>query len=350
MKTSDRCDFIDWLKAVGMFLIVLGHVYGHLFIELTQPIYPKQLGVAFFVFVMGWGLAREKRDSWQVFYNRLFPMYFWGLSITFVLSLYYLFTLGKPAASNYLPFIGGINVIFNHFPANPTSWFIGTYLHLLLLWVLLVRRLKMSLVIVLFVLLAEWIIRSIFLGIDSRFVGYMLTTNWLTIFVVGMYMKEHKDRHNTATFIALVISWGIFLYLWSSVFTPLDMDTRFPFRLVADWSQFENAIYLSLMVSAVYLINTLFAVNTFSRLPANRVVQFFSRNTIVIFILHMPVLDFALWISALFTESGVLIKAITVSTLYIGLALLSELLNRVIPIQQIKQRFAPKTPIVNIRH
>ncbi|MFT5002274.1 MAG: fucose 4-O-acetylase-like acetyltransferase [Polaribacter sp.] len=78
---KNRVDFIDWLKAVGMYLIVFGHYFGEPYNQFTQPIYPKELGVAFFVFVMGWVLARESRPHWQVVYNRLFPMYFWGLAL-----------------------------------------------------------------------------------------------------------------------------------------------------------------------------------------------------------------------------------------------------------------------------
>jgi peptidoglycan/LPS O-acetylase OafA/YrhL len=52
---KNRVDYIDWLKAVGIFLIVFGHYFGEPYNQFTQPIYPKQLGVDFFVFMMGWG-------------------------------------------------------------------------------------------------------------------------------------------------------------------------------------------------------------------------------------------------------------------------------------------------------
>jgi fucose 4-O-acetylase-like acetyltransferase len=123
---QNRVDFIDWLKAIGMSLIVFGHYFGEPFDQFTQPVYPKQLGVAFFVFLMGWGLASETRPKWQVVYNRLFPMYFWGVAIALFISIIFMLTKGHSAITNYLPFFAGINVFSNFFPSNPTTWYIGT--------------------------------------------------------------------------------------------------------------------------------------------------------------------------------------------------------------------------------
>ena len=39
--------FVDWMKAVGMSLIVYGHVAHATTVPLTPPIYLKQFGVAF---------------------------------------------------------------------------------------------------------------------------------------------------------------------------------------------------------------------------------------------------------------------------------------------------------------
>src|SRR5262245_3449136 len=78
--------FIDWMKSLGMFLIVYGHVSGDSIMPLTPPIYGKQLGVALFMFVIGWGLACESRDRLQVVYNRLFPVFLLGLGFAVVMS------------------------------------------------------------------------------------------------------------------------------------------------------------------------------------------------------------------------------------------------------------------------
>ena len=58
----DHQPIIDWLKVVGMVLILLGHLVGKYTNDLSPPIYPKQLGVAFFLFAAGYSLARERRS------------------------------------------------------------------------------------------------------------------------------------------------------------------------------------------------------------------------------------------------------------------------------------------------
>ena len=69
-------NFIDLMKAVGMFLIIYGHIVGdpaNLYNQLTQPIHTKQIGVAFFVFITGWGLANNVRPPLRAVFNRIFP-------------------------------------------------------------------------------------------------------------------------------------------------------------------------------------------------------------------------------------------------------------------------------------
>src|SRR5215510_14625510 len=114
--------FVDWMKSLGMFLIVLGHVAQGSIEHLTPPIYAKQLGVAFFIFVIGWGLARESRSRFQVVYNRLFPVVFLGLGFALLMSVVVFDTHRNPNESNYLPFLFVLNVLRYSLSANPTTW------------------------------------------------------------------------------------------------------------------------------------------------------------------------------------------------------------------------------------
>ena len=106
-KTPSRQSFIDWMKAVGMFLIVFGHVVGPPFNQFTQPIYPKQLGVAFFLFITAWSLANESRSGYRVLFNRIFPLYFLGICFALFLSVVLIFVKNDTNPSNYLPFYSG---------------------------------------------------------------------------------------------------------------------------------------------------------------------------------------------------------------------------------------------------
>jgi hypothetical protein len=329
---KSRVDFVDWLKAVGMFLIVFGHYFGDPFNQFTQPIYFKQLGVAFFVFVMGWGLARETRHPWQVLYNRLFPMYFWGVAIAVFMSVIFMLTKGHPAISNYLPFMVGINVFSNFFPSNPTTWFIGTYLHILLLWVWVLRKVRITLPLLLMMLIAECFIRAIFIDLDRLYTGYMLVTNWITILMLGMYMHQQKDNKSPISAVSTLLIWCVFLAAWALLVNSLSFIQSFPFNTTKQWSPLINSLFISALVSLTYLSNTFFAVKFYSCIPSNRVVRFFSRNTIIIFIGHMPLYPIAEPIARIFVESGWGKRAIIVFIMFVGLALVSELLHKIIKV------------------
>ena len=335
---QNRVDFIDWLKAVGMFLIVFGHYFGEPFNQFTQPIYFKQLGVAFFVFVMGWGLARETRPHWQVVYNRLFPMYFWGMVITVFLSTVFFIIEGRMSLSNYFPFVAGLNVFADSFPANPTSWFIGTYLHILLLWGVLLRRLQITKSILIMVLIGELVIRAFWIDLDRLFTGYMLISNWITVFLLGMYMFQQKDNHNNIKAVIVLLAWTLLLFAWASLFNQFNLTNSFPFKELLNWGALQNSFAISGAVSFVYIANTLLAVRFFSHIPANRVVRFFSRNTIVIFIGHMPFYAIAEPLARVFVKEGWGTRAMNVLIMYVGLALVSELLHKVVDINKLKTK------------
>lgn len=333
---KNRVDFVDWLKAVGMFLIVFGHYFGDPYNQFTQPIYPKQLGVAFFVFVMGWGLAKESRPHWQVVYNRLFPMYFWGISIAMFISAIYLLTKGSVALSNYAPFVLGFNVLLDYFPANPTTWYIGTYLHILLVWALWLRKPKITLKLMCVVLVCELLIRATLIDAGRLFNAYMLTTNWISVFLLGMYMNQQRDSDSSKLALPIFLGWAIYLSLWALLMNPLNIGRQFPLRLVPDFPDMLDSAFIAVAISTLYLSHTFIAVKLFSRIPANRIVRFFSRNTIIIFIGHMPLYDVAEPIARIFVADGWGKRAIIVFIMYVGLAFVSEWLHRMINVDKLK--------------
>jgi hypothetical protein len=319
-----------------MFLIVLGHYFGEPFNHFTQPILFKQLGVAFFVFVMGWGLARESRPHWQVVYNRLFPMYFWGISIAVLLSIVFFVFQDRLLLSNYFPFVAGLNVFADSFPANPTTWFIGTYLHILLLWAVLLRKVPITKSFVLMVLIAEWLLRAFWIGFEQLFTGYMLISNWITILLLGMYMRNQHDNHKGSKALLILIGWAFMLFVWASLTNFTNLTQSFPFKTLPNWGAIQNGLTISAAISFVYITNTLMAVKLFSLVPANKIVCFFSRNTIIVFIGHMPLYDVAEPIARIFVESGWGKRAIIVFIMYVGLSVVSELLHKVLDLNKLK--------------
>src|SRR3954463_3672595 len=62
--------FVDWMKALGMTVIVYGHVTRAG--PLTPPTYPKQIGDVFFLCASGFTRARDRRPVVHAVYTRLF--------------------------------------------------------------------------------------------------------------------------------------------------------------------------------------------------------------------------------------------------------------------------------------
>ena len=104
----------------------------------TPPFYPKQVGVAMFVFATGFTLSRERRPTAEALVNRFFEIMVVCLAAALMMSAVTLGLIGDAAESNYLPLVG-LHVLLADLPANPTTWYVGTYLHLLLVWAFLLR-------------------------------------------------------------------------------------------------------------------------------------------------------------------------------------------------------------------
>lgn len=325
------------MKALGMLLIVTGHLIGdpfNIFNSVSQPIYTKQLGVAFFVFITGWSLANEKRQGFKVVYNRVFPVYFYGFLFALLLSSIF-FMLGRDInESNYLPFILGANVLMNDFPANPTTWYIGTYLHLIILWFFFIRGKEITKHHILAAFVVENITRCILLAMNKNMIAYMLLPNWLTVFMLGMYLRNMRDAEWNPKVLFLLAGWAAILVLWSSPYNVLVFDKAFPFRNL----EFEAAWRLpvqSLLISTLYVISTVIVFEFVRRLPKLRIISFFARNTLLIFIVHMPVIyAFSADIYALF-DSIVIRKLVLLLLLYVGIAFISEQIQKAIDIKKV---------------
>ncbi len=339
----ERQNFIDWMKAVGMFFIIVGHVVGspyNLFNLASQPIYTKQLGVCFFIFIMGWGLANEHRTSFQVVFKRAFPIYFYGIAFALLLSVIFAFTKNDINESNYLPFMLGINVFFNNFPANPTTWYIGTYLHVLLFWFFFIRGRQVTnthLVIALFI---EISIRALLLYFNKHFVAYMLLPNWITVFMLGGYLFQRKDTHWRPRAVFIVSAWIIVVAYWASPLNTLVLSGSFPFR------QFTNqiatteswaSILLSIVISVVYLLNTFVFFELFRRLPCLGIVKFFARNSLITFIIHMPLVYALNNYVYLYFEDWVQ-RTVLILLIFIGTAIISELIQKIVNVRYFQDK------------
>ncbi|MGH8564791.1 MAG: acyltransferase family protein [Gammaproteobacteria bacterium] len=279
--------FVDWLKTVGISLIVYGHVAAATTTTWTPPVYPKQLGVAFFVWAMGYTLAHERRTVWRVLYNRSFEVLLFGTACALLMSLIGLARSWDIAESNYLPLALGFNVFINAFPANPTTWFIGTYLHLLLLWAFLLRTTRITPWVLAGSCVLEILGRAALIEFAGGYVAYMQLLNWLTVFLMGIAMGRRSpiprqvDRIVPILAVALVLCWPVALGY-------VTWKLTFPFMSPTSTGPGVATLGTSLGASFVYLVYTYAASQVAHLCPRARVVEFFAKNTLIVFIAHMP--------------------------------------------------------------
>ena len=330
-------DFIDLMKAVGMFLIIYGHIVGdpsNLYNLLAQPVHTKQIGVAFFVFLTGWGLANNTRPPLRAVFN---PFYFYGILFAVFLSALFFFTKNDTNPTNYMPFILGINVFVNYFPANPTTWYIGTYLHILLLWYFLFqgKTIGKKHLVVAFVI--ENTVRSVIMAWHQDYIAYMLLPNWLTVFLLGMYFHQKQQERTTPFVFILIAAWiGVFI-VSTSVASVIGFDGEFPFRNMT--SDFALSVPLeSLLISATYIVHTLLFFEIARRLPGHAIISFFARATLITVIIHMPlILETHKYFYKLFA-SGDVARIVFIFVIYIGTALIAETVQRSVDIKSVGNR------------
>ncbi len=289
--TRSRLPFIDWMKFLGISLIVYGHVAGTSIDWLTAPIYAKQLGVAFFLFVAGFSLAREQRPVRRVLFNRLFDVFLFGISCALLMSAITYLRTSRLSLSNYLPFLLGVNVLFNNFPANPTTWFSGTYLHLLLIWALLLRGRRIGPGAIAVAAAGEILLRAILAETAGLFVAYMAFPNWMTVFLLGMYYGQQHDEERRAGLVPYLLGLGLLVAAWPLAWSACAVEPSFPFMRFLIGSPLADSLVTSAAVTAIYGLFTWFVYQVTRWLDAPAPVRFCARNTLLVFIVHMPLLS-----------------------------------------------------------
>jgi peptidoglycan/LPS O-acetylase OafA/YrhL len=330
--TTERLPFIDWMKCLGMALIVLGHVGAGWVIHLTPPFNPKQLGVAFFLFATGYSLARERRPSSEVLSRRLFEVYLYGISFALIMSAIEYVRSSNLVESNYLPFLFGINVALDNFPANPTTWYIGTYIHVLVLWALALRYLRPRPWMLIPVALAEIVIRGYLMERVGLFTAYMLVTNWMTVFLLGLiYGHRAPEGRPRPTGLVLPLTLvGLLVFAWPRIAWPsLDPKPSFPFMRFTTGSPLGDPGATSVAVTLLYASYTWSIYEITRRLRDWVPVRFFARNTLFIFIAHMPVY-WALQprLASRIDRDWAIVVLFLVC--FVGLALVSEAIHRLL--------------------
>lgn len=284
-----RLPFLDWMKCLGIGLIVFGHVTSWAD-GLVPPIYAKQLGVAFFLFAAGFSLARETRRPARVVYNRLFEVFLFGTVLAALTSALSVAQGGPTGLTNFLPFLLGANVAFDHFPANPTTWFVGTYTHLLLLWAVVLRRVRVRPWMLAVSVALEVTARAALAETCGLFVAYMALSNWVTVFLFGVYRGQAVEEPAKGGAVPWLLASAAVVVAWPLAFGSLAADTTFPLMRFRVGGRALDAAVTSASVSLVYLVFTALAYQVTRRLGGSAAIEFLARNTVIVFLAHMPVM------------------------------------------------------------
>jgi peptidoglycan/LPS O-acetylase OafA/YrhL len=328
MRAQPQFPCLDWMKAIGIALVVYGHVAHATTVALTPPVYLKQFGVTLFVFATGFTLARDRKPAAAVVLSRVFPMYFYGLLVAALVAAVGASTATGLAPSNLLPFLGGVNVLFDHFPANPSTWYVGTYLHLLLLWAWLFRTVRVQWWMVAAAAVVEIIARALMLAFAGPYIAYMFFTSWITVFVLGMLNGSRTEVSSASSplpYALLLLAGG---FVWAKAAWALGLAPTFPLMTVSGWDAVTSALTVSIGASTLYFVVTALVFEVTRRLPAPAVVRLVARNSLIVFLAHMPIF-FALnpvLVSAGFSYASRV--AIELGVCGVALTAVSEMISR----------------------
>jgi peptidoglycan/LPS O-acetylase OafA/YrhL len=289
MRARNPYPFLDWMKAIGIAVIVYGHVAHATTVTLTPPVYLKQFGVALFVCATGFTLAASTRPTRVVILSRLFPVYLYGCLLAALLTIVGA-SIGSGAAfSNALPFLGGLNVVLDHFPANPSTWYVGTYLHLLLLWAWVLRPMHIGWPTIVAGLGVEVAVRAVLLAFVGPYVAYMAFTSWITVFLLGMRYGARTETAPASSPLPFIVLLVLGIILWTNAAWVLGPMPTFPFMTLAGWELLSGSVMVSLAASSLYLLVTLAVFQATRRMAAPAIVRFAARNSLIVFLAHMPI-------------------------------------------------------------
>ena len=154
-----------------------------------------------------------------------------GLSSVTALALLGVAWRGTPNASNFEPFAFGVNVVVNASPANPTLWYIGTYVHFVVLGLVVLRYVRV---------LAGWshrlfeiLVRALLMNRAGDFVAYQVLPNWLTVFVLGVMCGQRPTQQalkpNAARILASVAPLAAMPFLCFIATATVPFHLHFPF-------------------------------------------------------------------------------------------------------------------------
>jgi len=180
--------------------------------------------------------------------------------------------------------------------------------------------------------LVEIACRVLLLGTAGAFVAYMALTNWIAVFLTGMWLGQHRDGAAAGAHRSRVAAGALIVFVagWIAITARMPFDDGFPFMQLGTSAGFAAQLIVSVMVSVLYLAVTWLVFCVVRPLPAPAPVRFVARNTLIIFLGHMP-LYYALWPTLARSSGGRAVHALEMFVICVaGLGMLSEALRAIV--------------------
>ena len=128
------------------------------------------------------------------------------------------------------------------------------------------------------------------------------------------------------------MAWVLLVALWASPLNKLIGHGTFPFSELKTESSWAP-ILRSCIISIIYLVNTYVFFEVFRRLPKSAIVEFFARNSLITFIIHMPlVYAFHKNVYAYFDAEWSQ-KLTFIIIIFVGTGIISEIIERTVKIE-----------------
>jgi hypothetical protein len=171
----------------------------------------------------------------------------------------------------------------------------------------------------------------------GEFVAYMLFPNWMTVFLLGTWFGQRDIWTISALTGTSSHRFGLVFYSlllaafavgWTFAVQPHMLDYSFPFMRLSSLGTPLDAIVTAAAASIVYVCYTLLVFEVVRRIAAPAAVRFIARNTLIVFIAHMPVfyaVDNELKGFPYFERA-----LIQMLVCLVGLAVVSEIVRRVV--------------------
>ena len=185
---------------------------------------------------------------------------------------------------------------------------------------------------------AEVVIRAALMGAGLDMIAYMLIPDWATVFLLGMLLGRDArtdERRGLATYLGALVLMAVG---WGLVARWMSMDGTFPFMRLAGDQTVLKLLFTSACVSLVYLSFTWLTFEVTLRFKDRKMVHFMARNTLFIFITHMPVYYALLWLLRGWRGSYWTLAGLRLLVCFLLLAVVSEALTRIVKPRVLRAR------------